>query len=137
MDWNEPTLAQYEFDFDRPGRILVARLGFPRFLEAEDVWACSFQLDGYEDSAIQVVQGEDGLQALVIAIKGLRKALDGIPISGFKTEPYQFVFPRFVPVIYGLDFHLRLCNILDEKIREREDELTRLRETRQKPKPKD
>jgi hypothetical protein len=133
MTWNEPTLAEYEFHLNDPTRKIVARLGFPRFSQSEDVWVCAFQIDRLEDSRIQLVQGEDGLQAVVIAIKGLRKLLDELNPTRFRTEPYQFVFPRFIPVIYGLDFHLELCRILDEQIGMKEAEIaSALRERRKR-----
>jgi len=132
MNWNEPALLEREFSSGGRGRRIVARLGFPRPTERPDEWACSFQLTGHKDSRIHLAHGVDGLQALLIAASTLRRWLDSFKSLKSDNEPYELVFPKTVPVSYGLEFHRRVCSFLDEQIKKKERQVSRKRLLRKK-----
>jgi hypothetical protein len=132
MKWSEPVLVQYEARRASSKRKVVARLGIPRPCDEEDLWACSFQLQGGKYNRIRSVYGVDGLQALLIAAQGLRRALDRMKLDGSNLEPHENVFPRLIPTTYGLDVHYRLCKIVDDEIGKQERVLTKRRLARQR-----
>jgi uncharacterized protein DUF6968 len=105
---------------------IIARLGFPRPSEKYcGDWACDFQLLGWKYDRVRTAHGIDGLQALTIAAEAIRKALDrkkGL-IPG--DPPYEFIFPRLVPISYGLKFHRDLCELLDNEIAKKERQIAR------------
>jgi hypothetical protein len=102
---------------------VTVRLGFPRSTEREDEWACSFQLSGSDDGRVRVARGADGLEALTIAASAIRQWLDDAGSVTSTEIPYEIVFPRFVPFAHGLDYHRRLCKLLDDEIERKEQEL--------------
>jgi hypothetical protein len=75
----------------------------------------------------QVAHGVDGLQALTIAATTIRKSLDKMGNVRSDSEPYEVIFPRYVPFDYGLEFHHHLCGVLDREINTKERQLTRRR----------
>src|SRR6266700_5050683 len=104
-EWTERILLEEEFEIGKRGRKVVARLGFPRPAEASSKWSCSFQFAGWKEGKIRVAHGVDGLQAILVAATAVRKALDRAARVHSNKEPYEFLFPRFVPMSYGLEFH--------------------------------
>ena len=108
-------------------RRISVRLGFPAPSDKGDSWMCAFQVAGLRDGRIKVAHGADGLQAVMIAATAIRKQLDRAKNVVSSTEPYEFVFPRFVPMSFGLEFHRRLCNLLSEEIEKKEKQLSKAR----------
>jgi hypothetical protein len=111
---------------------IAVRLGFPKAAEKGDSWTCSFQVTGLKDNRVKIAHGEDGLQAIMLAATAIRKQLDRVKSVMSSTEPYEFVFPRFVPMSYGLEFHHKLCNLLNVAIEKREKQLSKARLSRRK-----
>jgi hypothetical protein len=132
VGWIEPVLLEHEFPIGAGQKTIRARLGFPRSIEDGREWACSFQITGWKNSKIRVAHGVDALQALLNAAAAIRKSLDSVKGIHSGNEPYEFVFPRVIPVSYGLEFHRHLCNILDEEISKKEQQLSRKRLSRKK-----
>jgi hypothetical protein len=133
MEWSEPSLVQYEFQFGAKRRAAVARLGFPRLDEAyPGEWVCPFQIQGMKDDRIREGRAEDGLQALTIAATAIRRSLDRIRIVSSNVLPHEIVFPRLVPFCYGLEFHWKLCKIIDAEIQKKERQLSERRLARKK-----
>jgi tetratricopeptide (TPR) repeat protein len=130
MTWTEPYLMQYAFRFGAEQREAEARLGFPRADEAQ--WVCSFQLCGLDDDRVHAARGADGLQALVIASDAIRKSLDQLEDVKSDLAPYEIVFPRYLPFCCGLDFHRKLCGIVDTEIAKRQEAKRRLALRKQK-----
>jgi hypothetical protein len=127
MEWNEPYLMRYAFRFGAEQREGEARLGFPRADEADPGhWVCSFQLHGLEDDRIRAARGKDGLQALVIASDAIRKSLDQLDDVRSDLAPYEIIFPRYLPFCCGLEFHRRLCGIVDVEIEKKQEAKRRL-----------
>ena len=134
MEWNEPTLVQYEFRFGAKQRPALARLGFPRLREGDSEWSCAFQIEGLKESKIRLARGEDGLQALTIAASVIRKSLDKLRLVSSDGGPHEVVFPRYLPFCCGLEFHRKLCNILDAEIKKKQRQLSRRQLARKKSK---
>jgi hypothetical protein len=134
MEWSEPSLVQYEFQFGAKRQAAVARLGFPRPDEAyPGEWVCSFQIQGMKDNEIRKARADDGLQALTIAASAIRRSLDRLKIIGSSNVmPYEIVFPRVVPIGYGEDFYWKLCKILDREIEKKQRQLSERRRPRKK-----
>jgi len=116
MPWNERALVEYEFYYGAANqRKAVARLGFPERDDAyDDEWVCSFQIEGLKDSKVRRARGMDGLQALTIASMAVRSSLDRLKTIKVDREPYQAVFPRYLPFCYGVEFHQKLCEMVDK-----------------------
>jgi tetratricopeptide (TPR) repeat protein len=127
MTWNEPYLMQYAFRFGAEQREAEARLGFPRADEEHPgEWVCSFQLHGLDDDRIRAARADDGLQALVIASDAIRKSLDQLDNIKSDLAPYEIVFPRYLPFCCGLDFHRKLCGIVDAEVAKKKEAKRRL-----------
>ena len=126
MQWSERSLVEYEFRFGVKRRAGVARLGFPRLRKGDREWSCAFQIDGLKDSRIRLARGVDGFQALTIANAVVRKSLDRLkqPI-GINGEAHEFIFPRVVSSAYGLEFHRKLCKMIDAEVKKKERQLAR------------
>ncbi len=125
MEWNEPSLIEYEFRFGARKRPALARLGFPRLRDGDREWSCAFQILGLKESKIRRARGTDGLLALTIASSVIRKSLDRLKVIETDAEPYEIVFPRYLPFCAGLEFHRKLCKIVDAEIKKKERQLSR------------
>lgn len=137
-EWREPLLMEYEFKVGAKRRKGVARLGLPRFVE-KDEWACPLQLCGVKNSLavfgikdghVHLARSVDALGALSNAVSAIRRSLERLKAVG--EEPYQFVFPKILPMSYGLEFHNRLCQLVDAEIAKKERALSRRRLARRK-----
>lgn len=128
MQWDEPCLLQYEFRVGVKQRVAIARLGFPKLDQAHPKeWICSFQIQGLKDDRIHRARGADGVQALTIASMAIRARFARLKTIGPSAVPYEIAFPRYLPFDYGLEFHRKLCNLVDAEIKKKEDQLSRAR----------
>jgi len=134
MEWSEPSLVEYEFTFGAKQRAGVVRLGFPRLREGDSEWSCACQIRGLKDGKIRLIRGVDGLQALIIALSVIRKALDRLKPIGQNGEAHEFIFPRMVSSAYGLEAHHDLCKIVDAEIKRNERRIARTLRARKKKK---
>src|SRR5258708_8923677 len=117
MEWSEPSLVEYKFQFGAKRRSGIARMGFPRLRHGDREWSCAFQIQGLKDSQIRLARGVDGLQALMIANALIRRSLDRLKPVAPNGEAHEFIFPRVVTGAYGLEFHRRLCEFIDTEIK--------------------
>ena len=130
-EWKEDVLVRYPFRYGDKDYAGEARLGFPRpDLAYPDEWVCSFQVQGVGDDKIHLARGEDGLQAIVIASEAVRKSLDRLKNVNSEMEPYEFVFPRYLPFCLGLEFHRRLCKLIDVEVKTEQQKLAGRRRSR-------
>jgi hypothetical protein len=132
MEWSEPSLVEYAFRYGAKPRPALARLGFPRLKEGDLEWSCAFQVLGVRDGRIRLARGADGLQALTIASTVIRKSLDQLKIVGTDVVPHEIIFPLYLPFCYGLEFHRKLCKIVDVEIKKKERQLAKKRLARKK-----
>ncbi len=58
--------------------------------------------------------------ALTIASTVIRKSLDRLKNVVSDAEPFETVFPRYVPFCHGREYHRNLCKILDAEINKKE-----------------
>ena len=131
MPWNERALIEYEFHFGKQQRKAVARLGFPERDEVyKDEWICSFQIEGLKGSRVRRARGADGLQALTIASMAVRESLDRLKMIRAEKEPYEVVFPRYLPFCFGVDFHRQLCEIVDKCVTQKKRHISSRRSQR-------
>jgi Domain of unknown function (DUF6968) len=132
MKWTEPVLLEHALTHGQGGhqKILV-RMGFPRWIDNYK-WACAFQLVGRRKDKIFTAVGGDAVQALTIAASAIRSWLDKLQNLSSDPVPYEYIFPRYVPISYGLDFHRYLCDVLDKEINKKEKELTKKRLSRKR-----
>lgn len=126
MEWTRPIMLEYKVAATSGTREIIARLGFPRPSEKHaDEWACDFQLVGWKYDRLRTAHGINGVQALTIAVEAIRKALDRKKGVVPGELPFEYVFPRYVPTSYGLDFHRHLCDLLDNEIQKKERQISR------------
>lgn len=126
MEWTRPIMLEYKFAATVGAKEIIARLGFPRPCEEfAGEWVCDFQLAGWKYDRIRAARGIDGLQAITIAAEAIRKALDRKKGLVPGEMPFEYVFPRYVPISYGLEFHRHLCELLDNEIQKKERQIAR------------
>jgi|GEM_PF-2860434 len=126
MSWDEPCLMQYEFRYGVKERPAVARLGFPRPDAARPGdWICSFQIEGLKDDKIRKARSDDGLHALTIASMAIRASLDRLRTIRVDGMAYEIVFPRYLPFCLGLEFHRKLCKLVDAELKKKNRQIRR------------
>src|SRR5262245_43172595 len=138
MKWTEPVLLEHEMTHGQDGRQkILVRMGFPRWVD-HFRWACAFQLVGrrrgniYRSGKIYTAEGGDAIQALAIAASAIRRSLDRLQNVSSDSLPYEYIFPKYVPIGYGIEFHRYLCDVLDREINKKEKELTKKRLSRKR-----
>ncbi len=110
--WAEPVLLDESLAFGAQKRSVRARIGFPYFLCGENVWACSFQLEGFDGDVIRRVRGDNALWAVAKVTKFIRELFNEFePQSAGKF--YELMFPAYLPTAHGLELHQRLRKLLD------------------------
>jgi hypothetical protein len=100
------------------GATLVVSLGVPQQVTPEE-WTCAFHIDGIPPDEDQQSHGVDGLQALVMAIEGIRVTLarSGRSLTWEGGEPGDHGIPQIVPHAFGLVVSRHLERLLEEELR--------------------
>ena len=113
-------------------RVLTAKIGVPRRVGTGE-WACPYWITGFGDGATFRARGVDSVQALVLALEGVRIELKkaGGRIS-WVGERGTAGFPRYVPDYYGQVFSERLEGMIDRELLR----FARAAEARHKRKPR-
>jgi hypothetical protein len=118
---------------------IIVRVGTPRQDDSR-TWLCAFQISGPRGSRIHAAYGVDAIQALQVALEGIRfhlarQRVRATWVGGEKGDPG---FPQTVPIAFGLDFATRIAKLIarEEKsfVRQvlKKRRQSRRRETRQK-----
>ncbi len=105
------TLTEYTGDMVRT---VAVSIGAPRPYPKGD-WVCPFLIEGREKSGVEASFGVDALQALLLAVEGLRIRLDQ---TGSRFEwlgPSGPWIPRLVPTGQGKRFEQRVNQFIDRE----------------------
>lgn len=99
-------------------RVVTVRLGAPRRAARGEYWECPYQLVGLGRRKTQHAQGEDGIQALLLAIESVRTALkkSGKQFSWVGGEPGDTGFTAIVPTFFGPRFSKRLELMIEREV---------------------
>jgi hypothetical protein len=92
-------------------------LGVPSKVKANE-WKCPFLLDGFEKPRIQFGRGVDGLQALLVAIEGIRVTLErsGKHFSWLGGEDGDLGLPQFIPTVFGAEFSNKMGQLVEKEM---------------------
>ena len=88
-------------------------LGAPRRVEA-DHWICPYRIEGIVESDIEYSYGVDALQALLLALAGIRRFLDRTK-RNFFFFGHDHGIPRQIPMGYGKAFEERVERAIDRE----------------------
>ncbi len=105
------------FVVGKPQKVITLTLGKPRIVK-DDEWVCFYRIKGLGKATLKYVYSFDMLQALLLAIEGMRVDLE--------SQDGQFLWaggeagdigiPRFVPTYYGKEFSDRLNQVIDKEL---------------------
>jgi len=96
-------------------RQVTISIGAPRRHPKGD-WECPYRIEGLGESKVSASGGVDSLQALILAIEGIRGAL--------KKPGYRFVWlneewgagiPGHIPTYYGPRFESRINQVIERE----------------------
>lgn len=92
-------------------------LGKPRAV-SEGEFVCPFQITGTGAADVQYAHGIDCLQALLMAIEGIRTSLEksGLKFTWAGGEAGEHGIPRFVPAFFGAEFSRRIEKMIDHEL---------------------
>ncbi len=86
------------------GRKIVVSIGLPRpdRLSKHGDWECPFLIEGVGESKVETTYGVDSLQALILAITGVRVRLEQSGRDFFWFDPNIGAdIPLYVPTVWG------------------------------------
>jgi len=98
-------------------RKVTISIGAPRRHPQVD-WECPFLIDGIGDSRVQKAGGVDALQALLMAIEGVRVTLErtGRRLVWLDPEVGPDI-PRYIPTVYGRHFEHRINLVIEREMK--------------------
>jgi len=98
-------------------KVVSIEIGKPE-KRKEDEFACPFQVNGLGDSRLQYAYGMDAIQALVMALDGIRVTLEknGESVTWLGGDEGEHGIPRFVPQFFGAGFSKHIELIIDKEI---------------------
>lgn len=98
------------------GGDVFAEIGVPEQVATGD-WRCGFWIRGI-DTAPEFAFGVDALQALALAIEGLRAALErsGSVYTWKGGDHADHGVPPIVPTSFGRDFCTRVARFIEQEI---------------------
>ena len=98
-------------------RKVTISIGAPRRHPRVD-WECPFLIDGIGDSRVRKAGGVDALQALVMAIEGIRVTLEGTGRGLVWLYPKVGPdIPRYIPTAYGRRFEERMNLAIEREMK--------------------
>lgn len=99
---------------------------------SERSWKCGYLIDRNATGGVEYAVGSDSLQALALAVRLVRRLL--IPLNVVEMSgkaPPELVFPDFLPVGYGFEFHRYISALVELEVAKKEVELGVARERAQ------
>ncbi len=105
------------FEVGKQKRVVTVTIGRPQKVKGD--WACPFQISGVGMKKVQHAHGVDSMQALIMAIEGIRSSLEksGKKLCWTGGELGETGFTRFVPTFFGLGFSRRLDRLIDQEVK--------------------
>ncbi|SDR55629.1 hypothetical protein SAMN05444161_5984 [Rhizobiales bacterium GAS191] len=131
-------ICEWEF-IERSGKTVTVRMGRPIFDPKTEGWGCESEIVGLAQGTKYRARGTDPFQAVIMAMERFRVIFEQeegsytSPPGG--SSPY-FVFPRYIPTVYGTDVHERITKLVEREIQKVEDEWTRRWEESQRKRNK-
>ncbi len=101
------------------GRKIVVSIGLPRpyRLSKNGDWECQFLIEGIGEPKVETACGADSLQALILAIEGLRVRLEQTGRNFVWLDPNTGVdIPLYVPSVYGKRLVERVSRAIEREI---------------------
>jgi hypothetical protein len=115
---DEPVIATRNYRTAQ-GAAVVARLQQPT-LEG-DHWVCSFTISGLGDEIRDRGHGMDGLQAVIVALSGIRFHLQKsgevlqMDFDGELGEPGVLGIEKGIPDTYGVEIEKQLIDMVEKE----------------------
>ena len=113
-------------DEDVAARRLFSRAGGGRVIAtvyvpvavSEDEWSCMFDILGLPDPVRSEGRGVDSLQALTVAIGGMRLLLSrsGESLTWDEQESGDYGIPRYIPRGFGLEIEAHLVAAVEKEL---------------------
>jgi hypothetical protein len=102
---------------DEAGTLVVATLCEPIMAEVDE-WRCDFRISGLSHDIEGHANGVDGMQALTMALEGLRVQLKNaaVTLRWLDGEPGALGLTRPIPDSYGLAIETHLAKLVDDEI---------------------
>jgi hypothetical protein len=101
------------------GREIVISIGLPRPYRPSKSgdWECPFLIEGIGEPKVETACGVDSLQALILAIEGLRVRLEQTGRNFVWLDPNMGVdIPLYVPSVYGKRLVERVSRAIEREI---------------------
>ena len=95
-------------------RKVAVSIGAPRPWPKSD-WVCPFLIEGREKPQVERAFGVDALQALLLAVEGIRVRLDQTGSRFEWLDPSGPWIPRLVPTGLGKRFEQRVSQFIDRE----------------------
>jgi hypothetical protein len=114
---------------------IVVSIGKP-IEEAPNLWACGFWfVQNGKKVDRQTARGVDGVQALLMALEGIRTTLKKLGYSySWLGGEGQSGFPALVPIYFGPEFEKELSDFIDRSVIEKSASLTSTVRSPRRPK---
>ena len=99
------------------GRTVIATIYEP-VMARPDEWKCDFRISGLSEDVKSYAQGVDSMQALAMAIQGLRVHLEAVDatLTWFDGEPGDSGIPCQMPNGYGRAVERHLQDVVNEEV---------------------
>lgn len=113
---NSNPIANRRYSSDS-GKTVVAAIFSPRQRTSEQ-WTCRFRIDGLVQAVDEDAYGVDSMQALQMALEGVRVRLRdcGEVMTFLEGEPGDLGIARPIPLGYGLELYERLERLVDDEV---------------------
>ena len=113
----ESTIAERELTDVETDRSVKIRVERPEQV-ADDEWCCRFSVEGAEPGSVDRAYGIDSLQALVLALEGVRLAVEcrRDQLSWLGGPSGELGLSRRVPDFLRLKFERRLNKLIDREV---------------------
>lgn len=136
-------LAERRLVDQASGAVVRVSLGAPRPGRDGADWECPFRIRGAGVSRLEFGYGVDSMQALTVALDGIRALLDESGLAlGWKVGPgrhdifsEETGFARQIPIGFGAAFRRRLERLLDRELQRNLERLGRRSTRKTKPTP--